>query len=255
MRAPLRARGFVGLDRRSAAMPDACALAGARIGTLGAASIFRDRELVLRDLLGSPHVTEVCALRGRLGLMAFHGGNLERTTDAVATEVAERTGSSLYAVLQRAPLRRHLPSTAFRPEHSEALAAFLAHVDVAIAVHGYGRKAMFHHLLLGGRNRELAGHLAEHLRGGLPSAYTVVEELAEIPRELRGQHPRNPVNRPRRAGVQIELPPTIRWNREENGWSDHAGIGRAAQIDRLIDAMTSGVRSWLERGAGLEQPA
>ena len=202
---------------------------------------------VFRALLRSPHVTEISALRGRVGLMAFHGGNLERTTDVVASEVARRSDSSLYAVLQDAPMREHLPSTEFRPEHSEALAAFLDHVDVAIAIHGYGRMTMFSHLLLGGRNRVLARHLAGYLRRGLPNAYRVVVDLEQIPRELRGQHPENPVNRPAQAGVQIELPPTIRWNREQKGWSDHEGTPRAVHVDHLIDAMTAGVRGWVDR--------
>ena len=45
---------------------------------------------VLRSLLERPEVTEICELRGSFGLMAFHGGNLERTTDIIAAEVAER---------------------------------------------------------------------------------------------------------------------------------------------------------------------
>jgi len=202
---------------------------------------------VLRELLSSPHVTEVCRLESRVGLMAFHGGNLERTTDVVASEVAGRTGASFYGVLQAAPLRRHLPSTAFRPDHSEALAGFLEHVDVAIAIHGYGRRASWWHLLLGGRNRDLASHLAGHLRAGIPEEYQVVSDLEAIPRELRGQHPENPVNLPPEGGVQIELPPTIRWNRESRNWSDHEGTARAAQVDQLIDALTDGVAAWTER--------
>jgi len=202
---------------------------------------------VLRDLLASPLVDEVCALRGAVGLMAFHGGNLERTTDVVAREVAERTGASLYCVVQSPPLRRHVPSTAFRPEHSDALAAFLDHVDVAVAIHGYGRRATWRHLLLGGRNRAFARHLASFLRAGLPDEYEVVDELEEIPRELRGQHRHNPVNRPPQSGVQIELPPTVRWNYEEKNWSDHAGTGRARQVDRLIAALADGVRAWTDR--------
>lgn len=201
---------------------------------------------MLRDLLASPHVEELCELRGRVGLMAFHGGNLERTTDVVAREVAARTRSSLYAVVQQPPLRRHIPSTAFRPEHSEALASFLDHVDVAITIHGYGRESSWWHLLLGGRNRGLANHLAGYLRVGLPDEYEVVDELDEIPQELRGQHRHNPVNRPPAAGVQIELPPTVRWNHAERGWSDHLGTARATQVDLLIDALVSGVEAWIE---------
>ena len=66
---------------------------------------------MLRSLLERPEVTEICELRGSFGLMAFHGGNLERTTDIIAAEVAERTGSSYYGVIQAAPFRQHIPST------------------------------------------------------------------------------------------------------------------------------------------------
>jgi phage replication-related protein YjqB (UPF0714/DUF867 family) len=177
-------------------------------------------------------------------IMAYHGGNLERTTDAVAAEVAERTGSSFYAVVQAAPHRHHIKSTAFDPEHSEALASFLSHVGVVITVHGYGRRRMRRNLLLGGRNRALAQHVARHLREGLPRRYRVTDDLESIPKELRGQHSRNPVNLPAAQGVQLELPPTIRWNFREWGWSDHAGVSRTRDIDRLIDALTLAVESW-----------
>ena len=199
---------------------------------------------MLKALLARPEVTEICELRGRFGMMAFHGGNLERTTDVVAAEVARRTHASFYGVLQAAPLREHLPSTAFDPSASEALSSFLASVDVVIAVHGYGREDQWNDLLVGGGNRVLAHHVATHLRLGLPEPYRVVDDLEAIPRALRGQHPRNPVNLPPQRGVQLELPPPIRWNREAQGWSDHMGIPRSPHVDLLIDSLTGAVQSW-----------
>lgn len=199
---------------------------------------------MLRDLLAHPEVTEVCELRSSFGIMAFHGGNLERCTDVIATEVAARTDASLYTVVQAPPLRRHIPSTAFDPDHSPALAAFVAHVDVVIALHGYGREDRFWDLLLGGRNRSLAAHVGTHLRGGIDERFGVIDELHEIPKGLRGQHPDNPVNLPLQAGVQIELPPTSRWNREEAEWSDWQGTGRAPQVEQLIDVLSEAVVAW-----------
>ena len=176
--------------------------------------------------------------------MAYHGGNLERSTDAVAAEVARRTGSSYYGVLQSPPLRKHVASTHFDPDHSAALRSFLDHVEVVVTIHGYGRRRLWRTVLLGGRNRGLAAHLASHLRAGLRRRYHVLDDLEAIPRELRGQHPRNPVNRPEQKGVQIELPPSIRWNRRAWGWSDHQGTPRAPDVDQLIDCLATAVTSW-----------
>lgn len=202
------------------------------------------RDSGLREFLAREEVSEHCELRGRFGIMAYHGGNLERTTDRIADEVARRTDSSFYGVLQAAPHRHHLPSTRFDPAHSPVLAGFFGHVDIVITIHGYGRRRLWRHLLLGGQNRRLARHVAGHLRDGLPGRYRVLDDLERIPKELRGQHPRNPVNRPARKGLQIELPPTIRWNVREWGWSDHAGVSRSADVDRLIDALCAAVASW-----------
>jgi phage replication-related protein YjqB (UPF0714/DUF867 family) len=199
---------------------------------------------MLRSLLDNPHAEEVCEVRGRFGLMAIHGGNLERTTDVIAGEVAERCGASLYAVIQHAPLREHVPSIRFDPAESAVLARFLANVDIVIAVHGYGRDEQFWDLLLGGRNRDLADHLAAPLRTALADEFGVVTDIEAMPAPLRGQHRDNPVNLPRDTGVQIELPPSVRWNRHEKNWSDHEGTGRAPHVTALIDALVIGVSTW-----------
>ena len=162
------------------------------------------------DLLAEPGVEEVLELRSpRLGFMAFHGGSLERRTEIVAIEAAQRSGTSVYAVIQPVGLRWHIPSTAVSPDASASLRAFVDHVDVAIAVHGYGREGLWTSLLLGGRNRALAHHVAGALRPRL-DGYAIVDDLDAVPKELRGQHPANPVNLPKRGGVQLELPPRVR---------------------------------------------
>jgi phage replication-related protein YjqB (UPF0714/DUF867 family) len=165
---------------------------------------------VFEDLLAHPGVEEVCELGSRFGLMALHGGNLERGTDVIAAAAAERAGASLYAVRQPPGLRWHVPSVAFDPGISPALARFLDHVEVAVAVHGYGRPDMWTTLLVGGQNRALAAALRVALEGTLGGGFRVVDDVARIPRPLRGQHPRNPVNLPRGAGAQLELPPRVR---------------------------------------------
>jgi phage replication-related protein YjqB (UPF0714/DUF867 family) len=203
----------------------------------------RYRRRVLAELLGSADVREDLTLRSRFGFMAFHGGSLERTTDVVAREAAAISGASYYGVIQHGAEPTHIASTDVAPDASEALAEFFAHVHVVITVHGYGRADLRNCVLLGGRNRPLADHVAAHGRMRLPDC-TFHTDLAVIPRELAGQHARNPVNLPRDCGVQIELPADVRWNFPEHGWSDHDGIGRAPQLDALIGALGAAAMSW-----------
>jgi len=188
------------------------------------------------ELLAHPGVTEECDLRGRVGFMAYHGGGLEETTDVVARQAAARSGASYYGVLFPSDWALHIPSIRVTPDQSERLRSFVEHVDIAITIHGFGRRSLLTSVLLGGQNRSLASHVAGHLRTALP-AYDIIDELDDIPLELRGVHDRNPVNLPEHAGVQIELPPRVRgssplWWDWEHGLVPHT----EALIDGLAAA-------------------
>ena len=195
----------------------------------------------LRDLLDHPGVEEVLEVRGRFGFMAFHGGSLEERTDLVARAAAERSGASYYGVHQPAGLRQHVPSHRFTGDQSQSLADFLDHVDVVITVHGYGRRGLFTTMLLGGGNRDLAAHVAPHLRRALP-AYLVEDDIEQIPKELRGLHPKNPVNAPRNGGVQLELPPRVRGTSPL--WWDWEGPHPTPHTAALIDGLVNAATTW-----------
>lgn len=206
---------------------------------------------MLTELLTLPGVVEEMTLGSRFGVMAYHGGNLEVGTDRIADAVAERTGASRYVVCQPDDLRWHIPSRHFRPDESEQLAAFLSHVDEVVTIHGYGRRSMFTTVLLGGGNRPLANHLAGHLRRALP-CYEVIDDLVDIPAPLRGVHPENPVNRPRRSGVQIELPPRVRGNGPFwNGWD---GPWPPPHTEDLIDGLVRALDSWPDERSAVDPP-
>ena len=190
-----------------------------------------------------PNIKEELAIRSTSGFMSYHGGTLEKATDVIAREAAEISGSSYYGLVQTSEDPIHFPSTEMMNEQSDKLLTFLNHVQIVITVHGYGREHLFHSILLGGHNRSLAVHLASFLRVALPD-YSFETRLEEIPKELRGLHSKNPVNVPPLAGVQLELPPTLRWNREEWGWSDNGGIGRAKQVNTLISSLSNAVNAW-----------
>lgn len=192
------------------------------------------------ELLGHPDVVECSVRRSPVGLMAFHGG-LEAGTVEIAEAVADAIDASLYYVLQPPTLRWHVPSRTVDPDQSPVLAEWLGHVEVAVAVHGYGRMARRRQILLGGVNRGLALRLASHLTRGV-SGFEAVTDLAEIPPELRGLHPHNPVNRPRSGGVQVELPPAARGPTPappDPAW----GPGGAPA--RVVDALVGALRGYV----------
>ncbi|MEY2957582.1 MAG: hypothetical protein RLZZ01_150 [Actinomycetota bacterium] len=196
-------------------------------------------DVSFTDVLTMPGVREESVLRGRLGFMAYHGGGLEATTDVIARVAAERSGASYYGVVHPPDWDLHIPSTRIRPDSSTALAEFFDHVDTVITIHGFGRRPLLTSLLLGGRNRDLAAHVASHLRRGLP-AYDIVDDLDRIPRELRGLSERNPVNVPANAGVQIELPPRVRgssplWWDWERGLVPHTEALIASLAAAVLD--------------------
>jgi phage replication-related protein YjqB (UPF0714/DUF867 family) len=172
--------------------------------------------------------------------MAYHGGALEEATDVIASAAADLAGASYYGVHQPEGMRHHVPSTAIAPAASEMLAAFLQHVDVVVTIHGYGRHGYFTSLLLGGRNRALAEHVAGHLRPRLP-AYDILTDLDLIPPDLRGLHAANPVNLPRSGGVQIELPPRARGSSPL--WWDWEGE-LVPHTEALIAGLAAAARDW-----------
>jgi phage replication-related protein YjqB (UPF0714/DUF867 family) len=167
---------------------------------------------VLDELLATTGVEERFVAGSRFGFCALHGG-LEQGTAEIAEEAARASGASFYAVVQPADFRWHVPSHRYDPSCSDALGAFVAHVDAVVSVHGFGgiRGAddRWTTALLGGTNRELACALCGALTAELPG-YRWVSDLGAIPRHLRGLHPGNPVNRVARGGVQLELPPRVR---------------------------------------------
>lgn len=193
------------------------------------------------DLLAVPGVEEVVSLRSRFGFLAFHGGALERRTEVIALDAAERAGASVYAVVQPAGLRWHIPSREVTPDASPGLSSFLDHVDVAVAIHGFGREGCWTSLLVGGANRALAAHVAGSLRPALPD-YTVVDDLGEIPRELRGLHPRNPVNLAPGGGVQLELPPRVRGLTPH--WEGWDAPGHCPPLEALVAALAQAASTW-----------
>jgi phage replication-related protein YjqB (UPF0714/DUF867 family) len=184
----------------------------------------------LAELLTLPGVKEECVLRSTVGFMALHGGSQDRGTHEIAVDAATWAGASYYAIIQPSGVRVHLTSRRHDPDQSDRLRAFLAHVDVAISVHGFGRDGFnlfvdpargiviepygpalrgrqtgpLRGIIIGGQNARLLA-VARELLHERVAGYHVADERIRL-----GFHPENPVNLPRWQGVQIELPPGLR---------------------------------------------
>ena len=191
------------------------------------------RPVAFVELLAHPDVVEELELASRVGFLALHGG-LEPGTAEIANAAARRAGASSYVIRQPDQLKRHVPSHEHDPAAAPLLAAFLDHVEVVVSVHGYWGHAD-DGLLVGGRDRALAGELGGRLRAALPDC-VVIDDLDEIPRRLRGVDPRNPVNRTPH-GVQVELPHPVRaigpYGRGE------AGARHRSPTEALVDALAA----------------
>jgi phage replication-related protein YjqB (UPF0714/DUF867 family) len=193
----------------------------------------------LSELVADPAIIEECTLRSRFGFLAIHGGGLEQMTDVIAERAAEAAGASVYVVRHPDHYPHHLPSALYRGQESDRLAKFLDHVDVAVSLHGYGRIGRSTQLLAGGQNRTLANHLARHV---VVPGYQVITDLDAIPRELRGLHPDNPVNRVRGGGTQLELSPRVRGISPRSGLPGDDGLSPATSA--LVQGLVATAHSW-----------
>ncbi|MGZ8801571.1 MAG: poly-gamma-glutamate hydrolase family protein [Mycobacterium sp.] len=193
----------------------------------------------LSELLADPGITEESRLRSRFGFLAIHGGGLEQMTDVIAERAADAADASLYVIRHPDHYPHHLPSARYDPGESPRLAEFLGHVDVALSLHGYGRLGRSTQLLAGGRHRALAEHLGRHV--DVPG-YQVVTDLDAIPRELRGLHPDNPVNRVRGGGAQVELSARVRGISPRSGLPGDDGLSPATSA--LVQGLVAAARSW-----------
>ena len=196
----------------------------------------------LSELLRDSAILEHSVLRSTFGLLAIHGGGLEQMTDVIAERAADAADASLYVVRHPDHYPHHLPSARYDPAESERLAEFLDHVDVAVSLHGYGRAGRSTQILAGGRHRTLAAHLDQHIT--IPG-YEVVTDLEAIPRELRGLHPGNPVNRPRDGGTQLELSARVRGVSPRSGLPSDDGLAPATSA--LVQGLAAAARSWQGR--------
>jgi phage replication-related protein YjqB (UPF0714/DUF867 family) len=72
--------------------------------------------------------------------------------------------------------------------------------------------------------------------------YQVVTDLGSIPRELRGLHPDNPVNRSRGGGAQLELSSRVRGTSPRSQLPGDDGLSPATAA--LVAGLVAAAGSW-----------
>ena len=158
------------------------------------------------EILKNKNVLEFYFAGKSPGIMAYHGGAIEKGTEQIARAIISH-GFAGYIVSARARNNHwsfHVGSQHIKPNDSEKLRTFISCVDSAIAIDGQARD---NNIYVGGLNTELRCKIAEALS---EEFLGVVSDLKKIPSNLRGISKINIVNKPEYKGVQIELPKNLR---------------------------------------------
>ena len=175
--------------------------------------------------------------------MAFHGGWLEEVTDDIAVDrrPAQR---GLGVCLPARPRRSVASAQSLLRSHADSpvLRQFLDHVDVVVAVHGFGSPAA----VAGGAAGRSQPHAGVPCRG---ASDRTAAALRDPPSPRGDPHARwrastHAIRATCRAhgGVQIELPPRIRG--KSPMWTGFQGPGRVPHHEALIEGLAAAARNW-----------
>lgn len=198
----------------------------------------------LAELIRHRDVVEYSALQGKVGVMAIHGGNIERGTEQIAQYVATHSNSSLYVISPRTEKRDwkfHLSSNKINPKESEKLSEFLEHVTTVITIHGHVIKRDV--ICVGGLNAFLRKKVVESLR----EDFDVIDSMEDtgIYRNLSARNPKNVVNLARERGTQIEIPLSLRKVFEHRPYEEMPTLETGLLCHKLIDVIKE-VQQFLE---------
>ncbi len=190
----------------------------------------------LAELVAHEDVREYMMLQGRVGIIAIHGGNIERGTEQIAAYIAKHSNSSLYVISPRTEKRDwkfHISSNKINPRESEKLFQFLNHVSAAISIHGHVIKRNV--ICVGGLNDYLRRKIVESLREDFDVVDAV--EGGGICKNLSAVNPRNVVNLTKEKGVQIEVPLTLRKVFEHRPYDEMPTEETELLAERLIQVI------------------
>ena len=164
-----------------------------------------------KNVIKHPGVKEYSSKKGRVGILAVHGGRLDIGTEQIANYVHQQTPASMYIMSSRqGDLKKHrVASTKIAHTHSKRLGSIISHSKYNISIHGHSKPGQEKTVYVGGENAQMRKRIADRLRESLPDEYKIEYDVKKIPRNVRGTG-RNIVNRSAEGGVQVELPKELR---------------------------------------------
>lgn len=144
-------------------------------------------------------------------VMAFHGGFTESGTTELGRAITKDNRIDFYAFNALKPGNMHRPSFTSSTLHITStrfddprLIEMLPEKDFCVALHGFGgQEADF---CIGGGNKEERVHLVNLLN----SRFKDLKSCDLCCPPFNGTSPKNPINRCKEKGVQVEMSPKVR---------------------------------------------
>ena len=163
-----------------------------------------------RDVIKQKGVKEYSKIKGRVGILVPHGGNLDIGSEQIGNHIEQNTPATMYVMSSRGNPKEHrVASTQYTHTHSKDLNEVVNHVKCNISIHGHSKPGHEKTVYVGGENAGMRKKIADRLKQYLPNEYVIEYNVSKMPRNVRGTG-RNIVNRSEEGGVQIELPRELR---------------------------------------------
>ncbi|MBW2981403.1 poly-gamma-glutamate hydrolase family protein [Candidatus Woesearchaeota archaeon] len=180
-----------------------------------------------KDVIKQKGVKEYSDKKGKVGILAVHGGRLDQGTEQITNYIHEQTPASMYVMSSRqGDVNKHrVASTKIAHTHSDQLSDVISHSKYNISIHGHSKPGHEKTVYIGGENSYMRRKIAERLRESLPSEYVIEYDVKKMPRNIRGTG-RNIVNRSEEGGVQVELPKELRQGVGGNDSSKLTGLSK-----------------------------
>jgi|GEM_PF-3468238 len=151
---------------------------------------------------------EYSELHSNIGVMAIHGGAIDKGTEQITRCVTEKTDVSYYIASGRKPsnnVNLSVASNSIKQTDSQKLNDFIFSIKTGISILGHNKDDKIY---VGGLNKELRLKIALQLAKAFPGR--VISDISRMSNEFSAISETNIINASIYKGVQIDLPKSLR---------------------------------------------